>query len=209
MSLMSGRRAALVASRRYADAVAFPEEILTKDEELAMHLHPHWREMVRPVLVLLLGIAAVVAAFIFLPDDTAWQIALYVIFGVVVLLVAWLSIWPWITWRTTHYVFTNERVILQRGVFNRERRDIPLQRVNDHTMNQSLIDRFFRCGTLTIESAGERGQTVLIDVPKVQRVQTLLYDLVETHHDKHSLGDGEMREIMQELKDGGKQQSQS
>ncbi|HEY8472897.1 MAG TPA: PH domain-containing protein [Natronosporangium sp.] len=182
--------------------MAFPEEILTDDEQIAMHLHPHWREMVRPVLVLLLGIAAVVAAFVFLPDDsTAWQIVLYVIFGVVVLLVVWLTIWPWIVWRTTHYVFTNERVILQHGVFRRERRDIPLQRVNDHTMNQTLIDRFFRCGTLTIESAGERGQTVLIDVPKVQRVQTLLYDLVETHHDKHSLGDGEMREILQEFRD--------
>lgn len=207
---MSGRRTAGVATRRYAEAVAFPEEILTDDEQIAMHLHPHWREMVRPVLVLLLGIAAVVAAFIFLPDDnTTWQIVLYAIFGVVVLLVAWLSIWPWIGWRTTHYVFTNERVILQHGVFNRERRDIPLQRVNDHTMNQSLIDRFFRCGTLTIESAGERGQTVLIDVPKVQRVQTLLYDLVDTHHDKHSLGDGEMRDILQELKDGGKPQTAS
>jgi uncharacterized membrane protein YdbT with pleckstrin-like domain len=186
--------------------VAFPEEILTEDEQIAMHLHPHWREMFRPTLVLLLGIAAVVAAFIFLPDDNdAWQIGLYVIFGVVVLLVAWLSIWPWIVWRTQHYVFTNERVILQHGVFRRERRDIPLQRVNDHTMNQSLIDRFFGCGTLTIESAGERGQTVLIDVPKVQRVQTLLYELVETDRDKHAMGDNEFREIMQELKDGDKQ----
>jgi uncharacterized membrane protein YdbT with pleckstrin-like domain len=203
-------RAAWVASRRYSDAVAFPEEILTDDEQLAMHLHPHWREMVRPVLVLLLGIAAVVAAFVFLPDDnSASQIGLYVIFGVAVLLVGWLTVWPWIVWRTTHYVFTNERVVLQHGVFNRERRDIPLQRVNDHTMNQTLIDRFFRCGTLVIESAGERGQTMLIDVPKVQRVQTLLYDLVETHHDKHSLGDQEMREIMHDLKDGGKKQNSS
>jgi uncharacterized membrane protein YdbT with pleckstrin-like domain len=202
------RRAARVASRRYADAVAFPEEILTDDEQIAMHLHPHWREMVRPTVVLLLGIAAVVAAFIFLPDDnTGAQIGLYAIFGVVVLLILWLTVWPWIVWRTTHYVFTNERVVLQHGVFNRERRDIPLQRVNDHTMNQSLLDRFFSCGTLTIESAGERGQTTLIDVPKVQRVQTLLYDLVETHHDKHSLGDQEMRDIMHEMKDGGKQQS--
>jgi uncharacterized membrane protein YdbT with pleckstrin-like domain len=202
---MSGWWAAGLASSRYADAVAFPEEILTDDEQIAMHLHPHWREMVRPTLVLLLGIAAVVAAFVFLPDDSdTWQIVLYVIFGIVVLLVLWLTVWPWIVWRTQHYVFTNERVVLQYGVFHRERRDIPLQRVNDHTMNQTLVDRFFGCGTLTIESAGERGQTVLIDVPKVQRVQTLLYELVDTDRDKHSLGDGEFREIMEELRDGDK-----
>jgi uncharacterized membrane protein YdbT with pleckstrin-like domain len=182
--------------------VAFPENILTEDEHVAMHLHPHWREMVRPVLVLLLGVGAVVAGFVWLPDTDTGQITLYAIGGVALVLVLWLTLWPWIVWRTQHYIFTNERVILQYGVFNRERRDIPLHRVNDHSMSQSLIDRMFGCGTLVIESAGERGQTTLIDVPKVQRVQSLLYELVDTDRDRHSMGDNEFREIMEELKDG-------
>ena len=191
-----------MAASRYADAVAFPENILTEDEHVAMHLHPHWREMVRPVLVLLLSIAAVVAGFVLLPDDDTGQITLYVIGAVALVLVLWLTVWPWIVWRTQHYIFTNERVILQHGVFHRERRDIPLHRVNDHTMNQTLVDRMFGCGTLVIESAGERGQTSLIDVPKVQRVQSLLYELLDADRDRHSLGDDELREIVQELKDG-------
>ena len=182
--------------------MAFPENILTEDEHVAMHLHPHWREMVRPVLVLLLGVAAVVAGFVWLPDTDTGQITLYVIGGVALVLVLWLTVWPWIVWRTQHYIFTNERVILQYGVFHRERRDIPLHRVNDHTMNQTLVDRMFGCGTLVIESAGERGQTTLIDVPKVQRVQSLLYQLVDSDRDRHSMGDNEFREIMEELKDG-------
>jgi uncharacterized membrane protein YdbT with pleckstrin-like domain len=182
--------------------VAFPENILTEDEHVAMHLHPHWREMVRPVLVLLLGVGAVVAGFVWLPDTDTGQLTLYAIGGVALVLVLWLTVWPWIVWRTQHYIFTNERVILQYGVFNRERRDIPLHRVNDHSMSQTLIDRMFGCGTLVIESAGERGQTTLIDVPKVQRVQSLLYELVDTDRDRHSMGDNEFREIMEELKDG-------
>lgn len=185
--------------------MAFPEEILTSDEHVVMHLHPHWREMVRPVLVLLLAVAAVVAGWFLLPDGDVGQIALYVIGGVALVLVCWLTVWPWIVWRTTHYVFTNERVVLQHGVFHRERRDIPLYRVNDHTMNQTLVDRLFGCGTLVIESAGERGQTRLRDVPKVQRVQTLLYDLVEQDRDKHALGDDEFREILKEMKEAGGQ----
>jgi uncharacterized membrane protein YdbT with pleckstrin-like domain len=184
--------------------VAFPEEILTTDERLEMHLHPHWKAMVGPVLVLLLGIAAVVTAYILLPTDSTGQITLYAIGGVVLLLVLWLTLWPWIVWRTTHYVFTNERVVLQHGVFNRERRDIPLHRVNDHTMNQKLWERFLGCGTLVIESAGERGQTTLTDIPKVAKVQTLLYHLVDTDRDKHALGDDEFREIIKEVRDGGR-----
>jgi len=35
------------------------------------------------------------------------------------------------------------------------------------------------CGTLVIESAGERGQVVLRDVPRVEQVQRTVYDLVE------------------------------
>jgi uncharacterized membrane protein YdbT with pleckstrin-like domain len=191
-----------LAAARYPDAVAFPESILTEGEYVHMHLHPHWREMVRPVVVLLLGIAAVVAGFLLLPEGDTGEISLYVIGGLALILVLALTVWPWIVWRTQHYIFTNERVILQHGVFNRERRDIPLQRVNDHTMNQTLVDRMFGCGTLVIESAGERGQTTLIDVPKVQRVQSLLYELVDSDRDRHSLGDDEFREIVGELKDG-------
>lgn len=191
-----------MAARRYADAVAFPENILTDDEHVAMHLHPHWREMARPMLVFLLSVAAVVAAWVLLPESDWAQIGLYVIAGLALILVLWLSVWPWIVWRTTHYVFTNERVVLQHGVFRRERRDIPLHRVNDHSMSQTLIDRMFGCGTLIIESAGERGQTTLVDVPKVERVQTLLYELVDTDRDKHALGDDEFREIMREFTEG-------
>lgn len=43
---------------------------------------------------------------------------------------------------------------------------------------------------------------MLRDVPRVDRVQTKLYELVEAHHDKHSLGDGEMREILADMREG-------
>jgi hypothetical protein len=69
-------------------------------------------------------------------------------------------------------------------------------------MHQRFLERLLGCGTLTIESAGERGQSVLNDVPHVDKVQTKLYELVEAHHDKHSLGDGEMREILADMRDG-------
>lgn len=69
-------------------------------------------------------------------------------------------------------------------------------------MSQRFVERLLGCGTLTIESAGERGQSVLTDVPHVDKVQTKLYELVEAHHDKHSLGDGEMREILADMREG-------
>lgn len=182
--------------------MAFPEDMLTKDEHVVLHLHPHWKALIRPVLVLILVAVAVVAGIVLLPSGTAGMIGMYAIVGVGLVLVLWLSLWPFLVWRTTHYLFTNERVVLQYGVFSRDRRDIPLGRVNDHSMSQRFIERILGCGTLTIESAGERGQTVLVDIPGVERVQTTLYELVEANHDKHSLGDSEMREILADMREG-------
>ncbi|MCI4064260.1 PH domain-containing protein [Micromonospora sp. R77] len=182
--------------------MAFPEDVLTEDEHVVLHLHPHWKALIRPILVLVLTVAAVVAGWALLPAGDGGTIALYAIAVVGLVLVVSLGLWPFLIWRTTHYLFTNERVLLQEGVFSRNRRDLPLTRINDHSMHQKFVERLLGCGTLTIESAGERGQSVLKDVPRVDRVQTTLYELVEAQHDKHSLGDGEMREIMADLRDG-------
>lgn len=181
--------------------MAFPEDVLTTDEHVVLHLHPHWKAMIRPVLVLLVAIAAVVAGFILLPSGTGGTVGLYAIGAAALVAVLWLSLWPYVVWRTTHYVFTNERVLLQTGVFSRDRRDIPLARVNDHAMSQRFIERLLGAGTLTIESAGERGQSILTDIPGVERVQTTLYELVEADRDKHSLGDSELKQALKEVRE--------
>jgi uncharacterized membrane protein YdbT with pleckstrin-like domain len=183
--------------------VAFPEDILTDDEEVVLHVHPHWRELVRPVAVLVLGVPLAVAGWFLPPDTDPGRLAGYALVGLVVVLMLWLSLWPWLRWRTTHYLFTNERVVLQHGVVHRQRRDIPLHRVNNHLMSQRLVDRFFGCGTLIIESAGQEGRTELVDVPRVQQVQTMLYDLVDADRDRYSMGDQQFREIMEELSEDG------
>ncbi len=167
--------------------MAFPEDVLTADEHVVLDLHPHWKAMIRPVAVLVLAVAAVVTALIMLDNE----VLVYIVAGLALVAVGWLSFWPWLVWRTTHYVLTNERVLLQTGVFSRDRRDIPLSRVNDHSMNQKFIERMLGCGTLTIESAGERGQSVLNDIPHVEKVQTTLYELVEADRDAHSYNDNE------------------
>ena len=68
-------------------------------------------------------------------------------------------------------------------------------------MTQRISERLLGCGTLTIESAGERGQSVLTDIPRVERVQTTLYELVEADRDTHSVGDKDMREMLESVRD--------
>ncbi|GAA1806337.1 PH domain-containing protein [Planosporangium flavigriseum] len=176
--------------------MGFPESVLTKDEQIVLHLHPHWKALIRPLLVVIVSVVAIVVAVAALP-----AIAVYVIVVLALVAVATLACWPWLVWRTTHYVFTNERVIMRTGVFSRSGRDIPLGRVNDVSFSHGLVDRILGCGTLTIESAGERGQVVLTDIPRVERTQSVLYELVEADHARHTFDDSDRDAIVENVRD--------
>jgi uncharacterized membrane protein YdbT with pleckstrin-like domain len=84
-------------------------------------------------------------------------------------------------------------VLLRTGVLSRSGRDVPLGRINDVSFEHTLLERMLRCGTLTVESAGERGLIVLTDIPRVEAVQGTLYQLMEDDEFRRTraLRDGE------------------
>lgn len=157
----------------------FPARLLADDEDVVLDLHSHWKELIVPILLVpvVCGVASYVA-FI-LPDDSARTPLRYAIAVVAILLLAKFSLWPYVKWQTTRYVLTTRRIVIRQGVFGRSGRDIPLTRVNDVSFRHSFIERLLRCGTLTIESAGEHGQVVLPEVPTVEIVQREVYKRVE------------------------------
>jgi uncharacterized membrane protein YdbT with pleckstrin-like domain len=159
--------------------VAFPDDVLTDEEEVVLHLHPHAKAAVRPTLVLLVCLAAVIVVWVMLPTTTGGLIGVCVVGAIALFMGVTRGVWPLLVWRTTHYVFTDERILLQDGVVARQRRDLPLNRINDHLTQQGLLDRVLGCGTLTVDSIGEQS-AVLASVPHVQQVQTTLYELIET-----------------------------
>ncbi len=164
--------------------MAFPDDVLTDEEEVVLHLHPHWRAAVRPILVLAVALAAILTAWIMLPPNDGGRIGVAVVGGIALFLGVTRGVWPLVVWRCTHYVVTDERILLQDGVLARERRDLPLAQVNDHVTSQSLLDRMLGSGTLTVDSIGDRA-AVLAAVPHVQQVQTTLYELIEADRDRH------------------------
>ena len=86
---------------------------------------------------------------------------------------------PWIRWQSTHYVLTDQRVMWREGIVTRESRHIPLDRVNTVSYTQTVSERIFGYGDMVIESASDESDIKLIDVPKVDKVKALLYQLAE------------------------------
>jgi uncharacterized membrane protein YdbT with pleckstrin-like domain len=175
--------------------VAFPDDVLTEEEDVVLHLHPHWRAAIWPVLVLLVALAALITVWVMLPSNDGGHIGVAVVGAICLFVGVTRGVWPLIVWRCDHYVFTSERILLQDGVVARERRDLPLNRINDHVTSQSLLDRMFGCGTLRVTSIGDEA-VVLAAVPRVQEVQTTLYELIET--DRELRPDDEDDELEEE-----------
>jgi uncharacterized membrane protein YdbT with pleckstrin-like domain len=149
----------------------FPKRLLGDDEEVVLDLHPHWKRLIVPALLvpIVAGVASYLAFLV--PDGSVRAPLRWGIVALSLLVLARWSVWPFLKWVTTRYVLTNRRVVIRNGVFARSGRDIPLTRVNDVSFRHSLVDRMLGCGTLTIESAGEHGQVILPEVPTVELVQ--------------------------------------
>lgn len=165
-------------------AVAYPQALLSAGEDIVLDLHPHAKALFVPLglVPVVLGLGSFVAAEI--PDGSAQAPIRYVILAIGLIVLGWFSLWPFLKWETTHYVVTNRRIVHRSGVLSRSGRDVPLNRVNDVSFNHGPLERVLRCGTLVIESAGDRGQVVLADVPHVERVQHTVYELVQQEEDR-------------------------
>ena len=134
--------------------MGFPDDSLTADEHVVLHLHPHWKAMIGPTFWTVVAGGGVIAASILFGSETAAKVGLIAVGAVALALFLWLAFWPFLVWRSTHFVFTNERVLLRQGVFNREQRDIPLARVNDVSSRQSL--QRSRCSSIDRAPASKR-----------------------------------------------------
>lgn len=159
--------------------MAFPDSILDDGEEVVRNLRPHWRRIVVPVALVPIVVGLASYGWFALPSNSARKSLRYAILAVALIVLVWWSVRPVLFWLTTRYVVTNRRVLMRNGVLSRTGRDVPLTRVNDVSFSRSVVERLFGSGTLTIESAGDRGQVVLKDVPKVESVQREIYRLVE------------------------------
>lgn len=167
--------------RRYVpplSAMGIADNLLD-DERIVLELHPHWKTLLKQILLLIVIVVVAVVLVVLIPWGSHRLTASYVIAAVAVILALVSCLVPFLRWITTEYVLTTRRLLLRDGILNREGRDIPLMRVNDVSFSHGIIDRMLGCGTLTVESAGEHGQIKLKEIPHVEHVQSQMYELVE------------------------------
>lgn len=156
--------------------MAINPKLLNEGERVVWSTRTHVKALFVPAVVLI--VAAGVGGYLSsLPDDNRkiWLIVIWVIAGG---LIAAYSLWPFLVWFTTTYTVTDRRLTTHKGVITRTGHDIPLARISDVSYEKGLTDRILGCGTLVITDASEQGRVQLHDVPRVQKLQLQLSDLL-------------------------------
>ncbi len=155
--------------------MSFPHKLLAPGEEVVVESFPNWSVLARPISVTIVVVAACVAILVYWVSAPVW--ALYVFAIVAVITFCWLAA-KVVTWRSRLLVITTNRVIYRWGVVRRTGREIPLERVQDVTYHQTLLERLVGAGSLTIESAGASGQEPFPDIRHPAEMQSLINRLM-------------------------------
>jgi uncharacterized membrane protein YdbT with pleckstrin-like domain len=159
--------------------MGYPKRLLNDDEDVVFDLHPHWKGLVLPTVLAPVIVFAATYGAGKIPESKA-QSGLRIAVAVAALLAfLWFCVRPYVRWLTTHFVVTTRRVLMREGLVARKGRDIPIFRINDVTFEHTVLERMFGAGTLIVESAGERGQVTLTDIPHVEDVQREIYTLMD------------------------------
>ncbi len=165
----------------------YPRKLLNDDETVAVDLHPHWFHFAEPVAALV-GSIVLGIIWMFFDSDSWYRTALGWIAIVLIIGTAIWTITRYISWMSSHFVVTNQRIIWKSGWIRRHGIDIPLDRVNNVVISQRILERMLGAGDLLIESAGESGQQKFHDINHPERVQNQIYAQIQL--EKQSLRGG-------------------
>lgn len=149
---------------------------LAPGEELVWDLHPHWRRLVVPFVVVPVVAGATTLALLTGPAEPPFRV---LVLAVAFLLLLALALLPYLRWRSTRYLVTDRRVAGRAGIVTAEGQDLPLAHVDELHYEQTLVGRLFRSGDLVLDSDDEAGGLRLVDVPRVVQVARSVAALVD------------------------------
>lgn len=152
---------------------------LLPGESVVAVRHQHWvmplKGMALPVLLVVL---VLLGADVLLRENLGGEVRLVLTLLVLALAGAW-AIVTWIRWTSTSFTVTDQRVILDSGVFSRSSRVIPIDRVQDVATRRSLIGRILGYGTVEIDAAGSQGAERLDHVPAPENFRDQVFSKSE------------------------------
>jgi uncharacterized membrane protein YdbT with pleckstrin-like domain len=148
---------------------------LTEGEEVLWQGHPSLRLITPSVVVgLVLAVGGLALTIVLTDPPIRWLPLLGIPLGIAVVA------WAYVSLVSTRYVLTSEEVYRKTGIVTQSVAQIRLDRVQNTTCSQSLTERLFSYGDITIYTAGSDTMDItLADVPDPQQVNRHLTEALD------------------------------
>ncbi len=161
------------------------EEIeLMPGEKMILASNPHWFYFWKQVAAAI-GVVGLLLLLMWLDDGWANTVIGWAALIAFIILLVDIVI-EFVQWKTTRFAITDQRVAYQSGIIRRRGVSIPLNRINNVNFDQTLIARMLNNGIVTIESAGETGDSVFENIPDPEQVRTVIFAQVEADEQRDS-----------------------
>jgi uncharacterized membrane protein YdbT with pleckstrin-like domain len=157
---------------------------LMPDEKMILASNPHWFYFWKQVAASFGILALLLAMWVTESDWLGTLLGWVTLIAFIVLLLD--LAYEFVQWKTTRFAITDQRVAYQSGVVSRRGVSIPLNRINNVNFDQSLIARMLNNGIVTIESAGQTGDSVFENIPDPEHVRGLIFAQVEADEQRDS-----------------------
>lgn len=142
---------------------------LRPNEYVKIEVHFSYKVFVAPTLLMSIGILMFLAVWSGVGEGEHIQLIghVYSVAGILMILGGLLFI-PYIYRRVDNrlkiYAVTNQRVYVRRGIINIKEKDIPLAKINDVQIVQSLVQRIFGAGDAIVQVGNDESSMVIQDI---------------------------------------------
>jgi membrane protein YdbS with pleckstrin-like domain len=175
------------------NAVPLPRRFLNEDEEFLVELRPHWIFFAGPLAAAVGAVAVVIAILVAAPSTPNWLTD--VLWGLAAIPIVWL-LGRLLRWRLYTLALTTTRILVRRGILDRDIVQLRLQRITELNLSQKLWERALGTGRLIIDVQGEDDAVVLEFVRKPAIVQRVINSQIN-----ELTGGGSAEPIPAELRD--------
>ena len=157
---------------------------LRKDENVLLTVQKHWLAMAWPFFFLCLS-CGIFVGFVILTmssEEIGWSWVVITFFAMLLPILIY-YMYRYAERVSNIWIVTNQRVIDEWGVFTRNIKESPLDRIHNKSYNQSILGRMFDYGDVQIQTAAGEGMSTHSFIRKPK----LLIDTINDASDKFVL----------------------
>lgn len=97
---------------------------------------------------------------------------------IVLLLLVWIF-WNYMSWKSTYYTLTNQRVMLRSGIIRKKSAYMHYNKIQDIIVSQSVMERISYSGDIEVFGGHDNTSIILEDIPNPGEVENMLNRMIE------------------------------